>query len=69
MENQAHLGGVFTMPRTSLTLNRIGYGAMQLPDLKCGVRPKIDMHATILEFKHPYTATMPPSTGRSMPVT
>ena len=31
MENQANPGGVFTMPRTSLKLKRIGYGAMQLP--------------------------------------
>src|SRR5437763_6154971 len=27
----ANLGGKFTLPGTSLTLNRIGYGAMQLP--------------------------------------
>lgn len=26
-----HLGGTFTLPGTSLTVNRMGYGAMQLP--------------------------------------
>src|SRR6478609_4343061 len=28
--NEATLGGVFTFPATSLTVHRIGYGAMQL---------------------------------------
>ena len=28
--NEATLGGRFTFPGTSLTVNRIGYGAMQL---------------------------------------
>jgi aryl-alcohol dehydrogenase-like predicted oxidoreductase len=28
--DQANLGGTFTLPGTSITLNRIGYGAMQL---------------------------------------
>ncbi len=28
--NTANLGGTFTLPGTSITLNRIGYGAMQL---------------------------------------
>jgi pyridoxine 4-dehydrogenase len=28
--NQAKLGGTFTLPNTSLTLNRLGYGAIQL---------------------------------------
>jgi pyridoxine 4-dehydrogenase len=27
---QAELGGTFTLPGTSMTLNRVGYGAMQL---------------------------------------
>lgn len=30
MSKQMNLGGTFTLPKTSLTLNRIGYGAMQL---------------------------------------
>ena len=30
MMNQANLGGSFTLPGTSMTLNRMGYGAMQL---------------------------------------
>jgi pyridoxine 4-dehydrogenase len=30
MPREAHLGGAFTLPGTSLTLTRMGYGAMQL---------------------------------------
>jgi aryl-alcohol dehydrogenase-like predicted oxidoreductase len=30
MTNQSQLGGTFTFPGTSLTVNRVGYGAMQL---------------------------------------
>lgn len=30
MPQTTHLGGKFTLPGTSLTLNRVGYGAMQL---------------------------------------
>jgi pyridoxine 4-dehydrogenase len=30
MTNQSNLGGTFTLPNTSLKLNRMGYGAMQL---------------------------------------
>ena len=30
MTNRMHLGGSFTLPATSITLNRMGYGAMQL---------------------------------------
>jgi pyridoxine 4-dehydrogenase len=30
MTNQANLGGNFTLPNTSMTMNRMGYGAMQL---------------------------------------
>jgi aryl-alcohol dehydrogenase-like predicted oxidoreductase len=30
MLQQAHLAGTFTLPGTSMTLNRMGYGAMQL---------------------------------------
>jgi len=30
MTKQMKLGGAFTLPGTSMTLNRMGYGAMQL---------------------------------------
>lgn len=30
MTKQLNLGGTFTLPRTSMTVNRMGYGAMQL---------------------------------------
>ena len=30
MTNRTELGGTFTLPNTSMTLNRMGYGAMQL---------------------------------------
>ncbi len=30
MKNQSNLGGTFTLPGTKMTLNRAGYGAMQL---------------------------------------
>ncbi len=30
MSEQTNLGGTFTFPNTLLTLNRMGYGAMQL---------------------------------------
>ncbi len=30
MIKQINLGGTFTLPNTSLTVNRMGYGAMQL---------------------------------------
>ncbi|MCU1323400.1 MAG: aldo/keto reductase [Acidobacteriaceae bacterium] len=30
MTKQANLGGTFTLPKTSMTVNRMGYGAMQL---------------------------------------
>jgi pyridoxine 4-dehydrogenase len=35
MTKQMDLGGRFTLPGTSMTLNRMGYGAMQLagPDV------------------------------------
>jgi aryl-alcohol dehydrogenase-like predicted oxidoreductase len=50
MENQANLGGVFTMPGTSLTLNRIGYGAMQLPGPQVWGPPK-DRYAALALLK------------------
>ena len=30
MTNRSDLGGTFTLPSTSITVNRMGYGAMQL---------------------------------------
>ena len=30
MTEQSDLGGTFTLPNTSITVNRMGYGAMQL---------------------------------------
>src|SRR6202034_3038845 len=30
MTKQSNLGGTFTLPNTSITMNRMGYGAMQL---------------------------------------
>jgi pyridoxine 4-dehydrogenase len=30
MKEQAELGGTFPLPETSLSVNRMGYGAMQL---------------------------------------
>ena len=30
MTKQMNLGGTFTLPGTSMTVNRMGYGAMQL---------------------------------------
>jgi pyridoxine 4-dehydrogenase len=30
MKEQRNIGGSFTLPGTSMTLNRMGYGAMQL---------------------------------------
>jgi len=30
MTKQSNLGGTFTLPNTSITMNRVGYGAMQL---------------------------------------
>ncbi len=31
MISKTELGGSFTLPNTNKTLNRMGYGAMQLP--------------------------------------
>jgi pyridoxine 4-dehydrogenase len=50
MESQTDLGGVFRLPRTSLTLNRIGYGAMQLPGPQVWGPPK-DRYAAIALLK------------------
>lgn len=36
MTKRMDLGGSFTLPGTSMTLNRLGYGAMQLADPECG---------------------------------
>jgi pyridoxine 4-dehydrogenase len=50
MESQADLGGVFRLPRTALTLNRIGYGAMQLPGPQVWGPPK-DRYSAIALLK------------------
>jgi len=42
MTEQAKLGGAFTLPGTSMSLHRMGYGAMQLA-LRCG-----DRHAMLM---------------------
>jgi len=41
-----NLGGTFTFPRTSMTVNRVGYGAMQLPGAGVFGPPKD--HATAI---------------------
>jgi hypothetical protein len=38
MLQQAELAGSFTLPGTSMTVNRMGYGAMQLAGRKSGDR-------------------------------
>ena len=50
METKANLGGLFRLPRTSLTLNRIGYGAMQLPGPQVWGPPK-DRYAALALLK------------------
>jgi aryl-alcohol dehydrogenase-like predicted oxidoreductase len=46
MTNQPNLGGSFTLPGTSMTLNRMGYGAMQLAGPHVWGPPR-DMDAAI----------------------
>jgi aryl-alcohol dehydrogenase-like predicted oxidoreductase len=46
MTNQANLGGSFTLPNTSMTVNRMGYGAMQLAGPQVWGPPR-DMDAAI----------------------
>jgi pyridoxine 4-dehydrogenase len=46
MTNQTNLGGSFTLPGTSMTLNRMGYGAMQLAGPHVWGPPR-DMDAAI----------------------
>jgi hypothetical protein len=36
MNKQTNLGGSLTLANTSLTVNRMGYDAMQLAGRKCG---------------------------------
>ncbi len=43
MTKQMDLGGAFTLPDASMTLNRMGYGAMQLAGPGCGDRHVIWM--------------------------
>jgi pyridoxine 4-dehydrogenase len=46
MTKQANLGGSFTFPNTSMTMNRMGYGAMQLAGPQVWGPPR-DMDAAI----------------------
>lgn len=46
MISQPKLGGTFTLPKTSLTLNRMGYGAMQLAGANVWGPPR-DMDAAV----------------------
>jgi aryl-alcohol dehydrogenase-like predicted oxidoreductase len=46
MKKQANLGGSFTLPGTSTTLNRMGYGAMQLAGPQVWGPPR-DMDAAV----------------------
>jgi pyridoxine 4-dehydrogenase len=46
MTNQSNLGGSFTLPGTSMTVNRMGYGAMQLAGPHVWGPPR-DMDAAI----------------------
>ena len=46
MFEQTNLGGTFTLPNTSITLNRIGYGAMQLAGPNVFGAPR-DMDAAV----------------------
>src|SRR5260370_30520658 len=56
MEKQANLGGVFTLARTSLTLNRIGYGALRLPGPEVWGPPK-DRYAALALLKEAIVAS------------
>lgn len=50
MTNQTKLGGTFTLPKTLLTLNRMGYGAMQLAGSSAGANvwgPPRDVDAAV----------------------
>ena len=51
MDHAQPLGGTFTLPRTSLTLNRIGYGAMQLAGAGVWGPPR-DEEAAIAVLRH-----------------
>jgi pyridoxine 4-dehydrogenase len=46
MTKQMDLGGSFTLPKTSLTLNRMGYGAMQLAGPQVWGPPR-DVHSAV----------------------
>lgn len=54
MIGQTMLGGSFTLPATSITLNRMGYGAMQLAGregnkLVWGPPPDVDGAIALLQ--------------------
>lgn len=46
MTKQTDLGGSFTLPNTSMTLNRMGYGAMQLASPQLFGPPR-EMYAAV----------------------
>ena len=46
MTKEINLGGSFTLPNTSLTVNRMGYGAMQLAGPQVWGPPR-DLNAAI----------------------
>src|SRR6202051_3776462 len=49
MSTQSNLGGVFTFPGTSITVNRMGYGAMQLAGPQVWGPPSdVDMAVAVL---------------------
>ncbi len=55
MTKNAELGGSFTLPNTSLTLNRMGYGAMQLAGPQVWGPPR-DVDAAIAVLKEAVAA-------------
>ncbi len=49
MDTQTNLGGTFTLPGTSMTVNRMGYGAMQLAGPQVWGPPRdVDMAVAVL---------------------
>ncbi len=49
MDTQTNLGGTFTLPGTSITVNRMGYGAMQLAGPQVWGPPRdVDMAVAVL---------------------
>src|ERR1700676_795392 len=55
MTEHIDLGGAFTLPGTSVSLQRMGYGAMQLAGPQVWAPPR-DMDATIAVLRQPVAA-------------